>query len=45
MRSIQLIYGRTLKGAHPAKPLYALQGDFGFTPKNRGQTTMDGTAA
>jgi len=30
MRSIQLIYGRTLKGAHPAKPPPALQGDFEF---------------
>jgi len=30
MRSIQLIYGRTLKGAHPAKPPTALQGDFEF---------------
>ena len=30
MRSIQLIYGRTQKGAHPAKPPPALQGDFEF---------------
>ena len=34
MRSIQLIYGRTQKGAHPAKPPPSLQGDFKFTPKS-----------
>ena len=35
MRSIQLIYGRTLKrAANPAKPPPPLQVDFPFNPKN-----------
>ena len=42
MRSIQLIYGRTQKGAHPAKPPTALQGDFKFTPKSTGLTNRYG---
>ncbi len=42
MRSIQLIYGRTQKGAHPAKPPPALQGDFKFTPKSTRPTNRYG---